>query len=785
MRVSINWLREYVDFDLTAVELAEKLTMAGFEVEDIEDRRTWADGVVVGRVLECVPHPQADRLRVCQVDTGSGRLLNIVCGAPNARADIYVPVATVGTYLPIKDLKLRSTTIRGVPSEGMLCSLAELGLEKESDGIYIFSQSDLPLGADVRPLLKLDDVILDIASTANRADALSIIGIAREVAALTGGLLRLPIAHPPAVGEGALAVRVEAPDACPIYTATLLEGLRVGPAPAWLVERLEKAGMRSINNLVDITNYVLLEWGQPLHAFDADKLAARPLGVRFARKGEHLRTLDGTDRSLEPVNLLITAADGPVAVAGVMGGEATEVSPETTSVVLEAAVFDPVVTRRSARALGLRSEASARYERGVDSFALEHALGRALQLLIDFAGARVSAQAIVDGRERQGRTLVLRPERLARLLGEEIPAAQIAQVLKDLGFDVQANPEHLRVSVPSHRLRDIEREVDLIEEVARIVGYERFAPTLPPPADGGYLPFEDQLERQIRAICQGAGLTEVVTYSLAPDRDQNPVALSNPLSAELNSLRTNLIDGLIETLRFNRSQGTAQLHAFEIGIVFLKTDEGIFESQRLAAVLCGAPTVGDWQKKAPDFDWFAAKGVLASLFSPWQIDVEYQADRQDDRLHPGRTASLWIDGERLGVIGQLHPRLAARLDLPEQTFFFEIDLDFLIAVVRERPAEFRPYSPYPASDRDLSFYAREGTTVFEFERVIRDNGEPLLESVALIDEYRGSSVPEGSRSLAFRMVYRSDHTLTEEEVNSVHQRIRQALIDRFDIEARS
>lgn len=785
MRVSFNWLQEYVEFDFTPSELAEKLTMAGFEVEHIEDRRTWATGVVVGRVLECAPHPQADRLRVCRVDIGTGRLLNIVCGAPNARAGIYAPVAPVGTYLPIKDLKLRAASIRGVPSEGMLCSLEELGLEKTSEGIHIFAEVSLPLGSDVGPLLGLDDAILEVASTANRADALSMVGIAREVAALTGGILRLPLVDAPLVPRGELAARIAEPEACPVYTATLLEEAAVGPAPDWLRERLEKAGMRPINNVVDVTNYVLLEWGQPLHAFDADRLAAGTLGVRFAHKGEQLLTLDGTDRSLTPANLLITAGSRPVALAGVMGGEATEVNAQTRRIVLEAAIFDPPTIRRSARVFALRTEASARYERGVDAFALEHALGRARQLLADCAGARAVAQASDDYRRRENRVLSLRPERLAQILGEDIPDAEIAQVLKNLGFDVQQGPQEFAVIVPGHRLRDIEREIDLIEEVARVVGYDRFAPTLPPPADGGYLPFEDFIERRVRSLCQGAGLTEVVTYSLAPDRDQQPVVLSNPLSAELNSLRTNLIDGLLETLRFNRSQGNMPFHAFEVGVVFLRSDEGIFESGRLGAVLCGEPAVGDWQKVTPPFDWFAAKGVLAAILQPWQIEVEYQADRRDERLHPGRTASLWVSGERLGTLGQLHPRLASRLDLPEQTFVFEIDLDFLIDLVRERPVEFRPFSPFPPAARDLSFYAREGITVFEFERLIREQGASLLESVALLDEFKGQGVPAGCRSLAFRMVYRSDHTLTEEEITAVHQRVRQALAERYSVDLRS
>ena len=405
MRVSLNWLQEYVDLNMSPEELGRVLTIAGFELEELIDLRANADGVVVGKVVERSQHPNADKLSVCKVDVGADKPLDIVCGAANVKADIFVPVATVGTYLPAIDLKLKPTKLRGEPSEGMICSLTELGLEKDSDGIYIFDEDDIKPGDDVRPLLGLDDVILDLATTANRADALSMVGIAREVAALTGAEVRLPeVKDRDIASNSSLAVETKEPDACMAYIGTMLEGVKVAPSPDWLKWRLEAAGTRPINNVVDITNYVLLEWGQPLHAFDREKLQQvagsqdLTLGVRFANTGEKLTTLDEQERNLATRNLLITANDKPVALGGVMGGESTEVDDNTQNIVLEAALFDPVAIRRSSRAQGMRSEASTRYERGVNQVELESACKRAIALLAELAGGQPTAQAMQDNR---------------------------------------------------------------------------------------------------------------------------------------------------------------------------------------------------------------------------------------------------------------------------------------------------------------------------------------------------------------------------------------------------
>jgi phenylalanyl-tRNA synthetase beta chain len=815
MYVSYNWLKELVAHDLAPQALADRLTMAGFEVEEIIDRRSWADGVVVGKILDYQRHPNAEKLGVCTVDIGAGEPLTIVCGASNAKADIYVAVAPVGVYLPTIDLKLRRAQLRGVYSHGMICSLYELGLEKESSGIHIFDQ-EYALGQDVRPLLGLDDTILDVTSTANRADALSMVGIAREVAALTGAPLKLPVTQAPLVPEGALTVRVEDNHACPAYFATLIEGVNIQLSPQWLQRRLESAGQRSINNLVDITNYILLEWGQPLHAFDAETLGSDvhslSLGVRFARAGEVLKTLDGNERKLVAQSHVITSDDQPVALAGVMGGEATEVRASSQHILLEAALFDPATTRRSARAHGLRSEASARYERGVDASALDYALNRALALIVDLAGGTVVSQTRLDHRSNDVKTILFRSSRFAQVMGDALPLERMEQQLKNLGFDVQSAPSPdeqpaYLVGVPGFRQRDVEREIDLIEEIARTVGYDYFSLTLPSLADlGGALTLDETALRKLRASFRGAGLTEVLHNSFVPSSrstgelstkqaqtlarfigsDRDAVTIANPLTADYAALRTELLPGLLASLKYNLEQGNPPLQAFEIGRVFTRTEDGIEEIDHLAGILCGAPTVGTWQKTSQPWDFFGAKGLLEQVLTGLGVHAEYQPDQRDERFHPGRTASLWLSGRYLGIFGQIHPRLAAKEDLPPQSFGFELDLDEVLGQILDQEIRYQPFSSYPAVDRDLAFFCSIEVPASQLAQTIQHTGGALLESVELFDEYRGKNVPEGQRSLAFRLVYRAtDRTLTDQDVEPVQQNIRETLKERYRVELRS
>ncbi|MBE9052798.1 phenylalanine--tRNA ligase subunit beta [Nostocales cyanobacterium LEGE 11386] len=811
MRISLNWLRELVEIKLSPEELAETLTMAGFEVEDIEDRRTWANGVVVGKVLERQPHPNADKLSVCQVDIGASETLNIVCGATNVRADIYVPVATTGTYLPNIDLKIKPAKLRGVPSQGMICSLKELGLPTDVDGIHIFSQENLPLGSDVRPLLGLDDVILDVTATANRADALSMVGIAREVAALTGGKLSIPELGeiPIPQGAGNLALSIANQQACPAYIGTVISQVKIAPSPDWLQQRLRAAGVRPINNVVDITNYVLLEWGQPLHAFDQERLQSvagsedLTIGVRFAIAGESFKTLDGQTRTLTTQNLLITANEKPVVLAGVMGGEETEVHAGTQSLVLEAALFDSVAIRRSSRSVGLRSESSGRYERGVNRAELEVACNRALSLISELANGVIVQQEIADTRPDPAtwsRSIALRLDRVNQVLGPvdlaeetgEITEADVERILTALGCRVTSSGERTwTVTAPPYRYRDLEREIDLIEELARLYGYDNFCDTLPEKSEAGYLPLDQELIRKLRAFLRAEGLTEVIHYSLVKPGDDRQIVLSNPLFVEYSALRTDLISGLIDAFQYNLEQGNGSLNAFDLGRIFWQEEDGLQETDAIAGIMGGDCTIGKWSKGSREqpMTWFEAKGILESVFHQLGLQVEYQPDRRDERLHPGRSASLWVGGNRLGIFGQLHPQLRQDKGLPDSVYVFQLDVNVLLDALDQDEIlvrTFHAYSTYPASDRDIAFFAPVNVSVADIEKAINKAGKGLLESVELFDEYRGENVPQGQRSLAFRLIYRaSDRTLTDAEVEPVHNKVREALVEKFGVNLRS
>lgn len=811
MRISLNWLQELVEIKLTPEELAETLTMAGFEVEDIEDRRTWAAGVVVGKVLERQPHPNADKLSVCTVDIGAAETVNIVCGAGNVRANIYVPVATTGTYLPNIDLKIKPAKLRGVPSNGMICSLKELGLPTDIDGIHIFNEENLVLGSDVRPLLGLEDVILDVTATANRADALSMVGIAREVAALTGGKLSIPEIAKVENTQIAknLTLKISETQACPAYIGTVVENIKITPSPEWLQQRLRSAGVRPINNVVDITNYVLLERGQPLHAFDKNRLQSLSgeeqliMGVRFAQTGETLKTLDGNNRNLSPQNLLITANNQAVALAGVMGGEATEVHEGTQSLVLEAALFDSVAIRRSSRSVGLRSEASGRYERGVNRAELEIACNRALSLIQELAAGVIVQQQISDYRpdiSTWSHSIHLRLDKINQVLGPielgqetgELQPEDVEKILTALGCELVKTEENTwNVTVPPYRYRDLEREIDLIEEIARLYGYDKFCDTLPEKSQAGYLSLDQELIRRLRGYLRAEGLTELMQYSLVKPGEDKQIVLSNPLFAEYSALRTDLISGLITAFQYNLEQGNGALNGFEIGRIFWSEEEGLQEAEVLAGIIGGDITSGKWSRggKEKAITWFEAKGILESVFKQLKLAVEFQPENRDSRLHPGRTASLWIKGNRLGTFGQIHPQLRREKDLPEAVYVFQLDLDTLLDAWDHDDLlipKFSSYSTYPASDRDLAFFAPMKVTVCELEKVINKAGKGLLSSVELFDEYRGENVPAGQRSLAFRLVYRaSDRTLTENEIEPVHNQVRSALVEKFGVNLRS
>ena len=825
MRVSVNWLKELVDFDYTPEALADALTMAGFEVEDIEDRQSWAEGVVVGRVIDRQPHPDAEKLSVCTVDIGAAEQSTIVCGAANVGAQMCVPVATVGSYLPKVDLKIKPRELRGVPSAGMICSLSELGLAKESEGIYIFDEErfqsgEVAPGQDVRPLLGLNDFVLDVTSTANRADALSMVGIAREIAAITGNALKLPVSEAAAAVQAlpeGVSISLREPKACPIYIGSVLEGIAIGPSPDWLQQRLVAAGTRAINNVVDVTNYVLLEWGQPLHAFDLDRLRAESekesvdISVRYAKETESLTTLDDQSRSLADQTLLITANDVPVALAGVMGGASTEVINSTQNVFLEAAYFDAAAIRKSARSQGLRTEASARYERGVNPAELALASDRALQLIQQISGATLVGQSedrTEVGRITPTREASLRLSRINQILGPvatdtaeasaELDATTVETLLEKLGCRaIAAGEGRWNVTVPAYRYQDLEREIDLIEEVARLYGYNRFANTLPSQTSRGFLTAEAALKRRLRAAFRGAGLTETIHYSLTNTDPEKPqVVLANPLFKEYSALRIDLIDGLVDAFKLNIDNGNGPLNAFEIGNVFSQPEgnpEGDpVETQKVSGIVGGDARRGKWVSgnKEKPMSWYEAKGVLECVFNTLGLEVDYRTGEADSRLHPGRTAELFVRGRTLlGTLGQLHPELRRTKDLPDEVYVFELNWDVLVTCLTGKSGKavkFSTYSTYPASDRDLAFFAPVEVSVSDLTRAINKSGGKLLDSVMLFDEYRGKGVPEGERSLAFRLVYRADNrTLTDKDIDPVHNKVRAALEKAYKVSLRS
>ena len=818
MRVSLQWLRELVQLEPEALDperLAERLSIAGFEVEAVEDLAARAAGVVVGLVEARDPHPAADKLSVCRVRVGAAEPLQIVCGAANVRAGIHVPVAPVGTTLPAVTLTIKPAELRGVASNGMICSLQELGLPGGVDGIAILDdllEKVPPVGAPIGPALGLDDQVLELAITANRPDGLSMRGIAREVAALCGGQTRFP-ATASSIEAAQLSTdpenrrRIEAGG---LFSITVLSHLTVGPSPAWLQQRLEKAGLRPINNVVDITNLVMLETGQPLHAFDRDRLErtlgapADPaaIGVRQADHQECLLTLDGVERTLDPEALVVTLANRPIALAGVIGGLEESVISATTSIWLEAAVFEPQAVRRSARSVGLRTEASSRFEKGLPPAVTLIASDRAVALLKQLTGATVEGRWLHRRPVEEPMAVPLRRDALHNLLGpvlvdgeaDDLDDGRIEGTLQALGCTLTPEEWGWAVTVPPERALDLRREVDLIEEVARLVGYDQFSAHLPDPLEpGGPAPVQ-RLERRLRQALCAAGLQETCGFSLVA-AGAGRVALANPLLADYGHLRDDLHTELLQAARRNLQASRPGFWAFEIGRVFSETEGVIHEQALLAGVIAGERRSELWSTsgKPRSPDYYLARGVLQAGLDPLLVPVQDRpliaGEAPANLLHPGRCATLVVEGRTVGWFGQLHPGRAQELDLPEATFVFEIKLQGLLDAAcrpaRLQPA-FRPYPTVPASERDLALVVEGGVTAADLLVAIRKAGKPLLEQAELIDRYVGEPVKAGFCSQAFRLRYRdASRTLTESEVEEVHDRVRQSLERQFAAQLRS
>ncbi len=800
MRVPLRWLSEFVD--APAVDaIAAALTKGGLEVEEIVRIGPDLSGVRVGQVVERGPHPNADRLSLCRVDLGTGEPAEIVCGAPNVAAGQKVAVVSPGSKLP-DGKKLEKAKIRGVVSHGMICSAKELGLAGESEGILVLDAS-ARIGASLDEVIATGDTVFEIALTPNRGDCASLLGIAREVRAHFGGELRLPPLVPEEEGAPTAAsveVEIEDRDGCPRYCARLVRGVAVGPSPAWLVAKLEASGMRAINVVVDVTNLVLLEFGQPLHAFDAATLRGGAIYVRSARTDEKIATLDGATRALHAEDLVIADAERAIAIAGVMGGAETEVGARTTDVLLESAHFDAVRVRRTARRLGINSEASYRFEREIDREGLRRAIDRAARLLSELAGGRV-APGVVEAVGRAPSAvseIMLAPERVNRLLGAHFDRAAIAALLARIDVvctDAGSGP--LRCRVPSHR-NDLRRDVDLVEEVARIHGYDHLPTTLP----------IEQLHpvavSRARSVIEGArdalrsvGYIECMTlpFASASDLDRiglaendprrRAVRLRNPLTDDESQLRTTLVPSLLTVVRTNRSRQVDAVRAFEVGRVFAPL--GGTELPRETRIVAGVVLRGErdlWAAPTLPPLFFEVKGAVEQLLDALGVAATFSADASEPFLHPGASAAIVLGTEQIGVIGELHPETAARFEIDAPCALFALDLD-AIAAMPAVPARFREVSRQPSVRRDLAVLLPQQEPARTVLDAIRATAGPHLVAAEIFDRYEGTGVPEGRVSIAFRLVFqRPDRTLLDAEVARATERVVRMLADRFGGELR-
>jgi len=797
MNVTLNWLKTYIDFEFSPRELADRLTMLGVEVESIKQLGTELEGVIVGSVTAIRPHPNADKLVLCQVDTGGTEALQIVCGAPNVREGMLAPVATIGATLPV-GLTIKRAKLRGETSQGMLCSEKELGLSDDAAGLMELP-TDTPLGTPLSEALGLDDVVFELEITPNRPDCLSLVGIAREIRAETGNPLKPPTFDLKESGTNArdlTSVTIDAPDLCPRYAARVIQSVKVAESPAWLQQRLASVGIGVINNIVDITNFVLMEYGQPLHAFDYDKLTENRIVVRRATDGEHITTLDEVERELTPDMLVIADAEKPVALAGIMGGYDSEITETTCDVLLESAYFNPSSVRATAKALGISTEASYRFERGADPGAVLAALDRAAQLIAELAGGTVCGGIVDVYPGQQPLTQIhLRPERVNFVLGTTLEAVEMAQILNRLGFDVDTTGEVYHVTVPTFR-SDVTREIDLIEEIARVHGYDNIPTTLPKgdipvPAPNS----KTEVRRRIKYFLLGAGLMEAVNYSFcdpncfdkirlnANDPLRNTLQLRNPLSPEMSVLRTTLTPSLLENAQHNRNHQIDTIALFEIGSVFLQDSEEK-EPERVTGILAGQVGEGVYSDPYRPPDFFDIKGLVEGMLEVCGV-VDWTLQKTDVRtFHPGRNAEVLMGDKRIGVFGEVHPEVLENYDLPYKAYLFEFDLEGL-AEATAFAKRFEPISIYPKVARDLAIVVNKEILSDMPTELIYTTGGDSVDSVRLFDVYEGEQVPEGKKSLAYTITYHSaTETLTDKAVNALHDEVVKRLNQELGAELR-
>lgn len=787
MKVSLKWLRDYVDITTPVTELAEKLTTAGLEVGEVQVIGGGWKNVTIAKIVGVNPHPNADRLRLATVDLG-GRQSTVVCGAPNLNVGDKVVFAQVGAQLVDGQsgelVQLKPAKIRGVLSEGMICSEKELGISDRHEGIMVLF-SDAPIGKSLSEYL--GDTILDIDVTPNRPDCLSAIGIAREIAALTRSKFHVSeVSYEESGGaiDSLASIKIIEPDLCPRYCASLLTDVKVSSSPQWLQQRLLACGMRPISNVVDVTNYVMMEYGQPLHAFDFKKVWGQQIIVRRAKEGEVITTLDGSDRTLKSTMLVIADKERVVAVAGVMGGADTEVTADTTTILIESANFNRAVVHGGSIDLKLSSEASLHFEKGLSPELAMVALKRATQLMMELTGAKVS-KGIIDvyPGKRQLEPLLLSTDEVKRLLGIEIQTRDMIEALKLLGFNcnVTESPLEIKVDIPWWRT-DISCRADLVEEVARVVGYENIPTTMLGAPLPSYEPLPIlSLRQRIRNVLVGCGFQEILTYSLtstdmmkklSPQLNllgAEPLKVANPMSKELECLRTTLRSGVLTTLARNQRYQQRGFRLFELGKVFLPRQGDLpQEKAMLCAVLSGSQDELFWHGVPEPLDFFVAKGVVETILSRLGVTANFISG-DDEGLRPGKNAYIVAGNEELGVIGEVHPRVLNAFDLSEIAFIIELDVDKLQSLASST-YEYQPIPRYPSVTRDMALVVDEKITYQQVYNIIR--GFPLVIQVSLFDLYRGEQVPEGKKSLACRVVYQSNtNTLSDKEVDEVQQRI--------------
>lgn len=792
MLISNEWLKDYVDAGVEVEDLAERITRTGIEVDDMIDYTKDIRNLVVGYIQSKEKHPDADKLNICQVDIGEEEPVQIVCGAPNVDAGQHVIVAKVGGRLP-GGIKIKRAKLLGERSEGMICSLQEIGISSNvvpkayENGIFVFPTEVEP-GTDALTALYLNDQVMEFDLTPNRADALSMVGTAYEVAALYQTEMTKPATQSNETSESAtneLSVTINNPEKVPYYSARVVKNVSIEPSPIWMQARLIKAGIRPINNVVDISNYVLLEYGQPLHMFDQDHIGSKEIVVRQAKDEETMTTLDNNERKLVDTDIVISNGQEPIALAGVMGGDFSEVTEQTTNVVIEGAIFDPVSIRHTSRRLNLRSEASSRFEKGIATEFVDEAVDRACYLLQELASGEVLKDRVSSGDLGSFVTPIdITAEKVNKTIGFNLSNDEIQAIFKQLGFETTLKGETLTVNVPSRR-KDITIKEDLIEEVARIYGYDEIPSSLPVFGEvtSGELTDRQHKTRTVKETLEGAGLNQAITYSLvskdhAKDfalQERPTISLLMPMSEAHATLRQSLLPHLIEATAYNVARKNKDVRLYEVGRVFFGNGEGELpdEVEYLSGILTGEYAVNAWQGKKEEIDFFIAKGVVDRVAEKLNLEFSYKAGKIEG-LHPGRTAIVSLEGQDIGFIGELHPQVAADNDL-KRTYVFELNYDAMMQVAVGY-INYEQIPKFPGVTRDIALEVNHDVPSSELKQIIHNNGEDILQSTLVFDVYEGEHLEKGKKSVAIRLNYLdTEDTLTDERVSKIHDKILEAL----------